>query len=33
MKFSHLHNHTQYSLLDGASDISKIFEKAVDDNQ
>lgn len=32
MKFSHLHNHTQYSLLDGASSIKKLFEKAVDDN-
>ena len=28
MKFSHLHNHTQYSLLDGASNISKLFDKA-----
>ena len=28
MKFSHLHNHTQYSLLDGASNISKLYEKA-----
>src|ERR1700761_3856826 len=28
MKFSHLHNHTQYSLLDGASSISKLYEKA-----
>ena len=33
MKFSHLHNHTQYSLLDGASGIKEIFQKAVDDNQ
>jgi len=32
MKFSHLHNHTQYSLLDGASSIKKIFKKAVADN-
>lgn len=32
MKFSHLHNHTQYSLLDGASNISKLFEKAKKDN-
>ncbi len=31
MKFSHLHNHTQYSLLDGASSIKKLFEKAVAD--
>jgi DNA polymerase III subunit alpha len=28
MKFSHLHNHTQYSLLDGASNIKKLFAKA-----
>lgn len=28
MKFSHLHNHTQFSLLDGASSISRLFEKA-----
>ena len=32
MNFSHLHNHTQYSLLDGASNISKLFEKALKDN-
>ncbi len=32
MKFSHLHNHTQYSLLDGASNISKLYEKANKDN-
>ena len=32
MKFSHLHNHTQYSLLDGASSIKKLFKKAVADN-
>jgi DNA polymerase-3 subunit alpha len=31
MKFSHLHNHTQYSLLDGASNIAKLFEKAAKD--
>jgi DNA polymerase III subunit alpha len=31
MKFSHLHNHTQYSLLDGASNVSKLFEKALKD--
>ena len=31
MKFSHLHNHTQYSLLDGASNISKLFAKAEKD--
>jgi DNA polymerase-3 subunit alpha len=32
MKFSHLHNHTQFSLLDGASDINKLFKKAQADN-
>ncbi len=32
MQFSHLHNHTQYSLLDGASNISKLFDKARKDN-
>ncbi len=32
MKFSHLHNHTQYSLLDGASSISKLYDKARADN-
>lgn len=32
MKFSHLHNHTQFSLLDGASNISKLYEKARADN-
>ncbi len=31
MKFSHLHVHTQYSLLDGASGISALYEKAVED--
>ncbi len=31
MQFSHLHNHTQYSLLDGASSIKKLFKKAVAD--
>jgi DNA polymerase III subunit alpha len=31
MKFSHLHNHTQFSLLDGASDINKLFKKAAKD--
>jgi len=31
MKFSHLHNHTQYSLLDGASGIKKLFAKAQKD--
>ena len=29
MKFSHLHVHTQYSLLDGAADISELYKKAV----
>ncbi len=32
MKFSHLHNHTQFSLLDGASNISKLYDKARNDN-
>jgi DNA polymerase-3 subunit alpha len=32
MKFSHLHNHTQYSLLDGASSIPRLFGKAMNDN-
>jgi len=31
MKFSHLHNHTQFSLLDGASSIPKLFKKAEKD--
>jgi DNA polymerase III subunit alpha len=31
MKFSHLHNHTQYSLLDGASSISRLYAKASKD--
>ncbi|MCS6935472.1 MAG: DNA polymerase III subunit alpha [Chitinophagales bacterium] len=30
-KFSHLHCHTQYSLLDGAADISAMFIKAAAD--
>ncbi|HET6244480.1 MAG: DNA polymerase III subunit alpha [Bacteroidetes bacterium] len=30
--FSHLHVHTQYSLLDGAADISGLFKKAKEDN-
>jgi DNA polymerase III subunit alpha len=29
--FSHLHVHTQYSLLDGAADIKKLFKKASKD--
>lgn len=31
MKFSHLHNHTQFSLLDGASNISRLYDKAAKD--
>lgn len=31
MKFSHLHNHTQFSLLDGASSIKKLYKKAIED--
>ncbi len=31
--FSHLHVHTQYSLLDGAADISSLYKKAVNDGQ
>ena len=31
MKFSHLHVHTQYSLLDGAAAISSLYKKAIDD--
>ena len=30
--FSHLHVHTQFSLLDGAADISDLYKKAVKDN-
>ena len=30
--FSHLHVHTQYSLLDGAASISGLYEKAMSDN-
>jgi DNA polymerase-3 subunit alpha len=30
-KFSHLHCHTQYSLLDGAASIQALFKKAVKD--
>lgn len=29
--FSHLHSHTQFSLLDGASNIKKLFKKASSD--
>ncbi|HET8573217.1 MAG TPA: DNA polymerase III subunit alpha [Edaphocola sp.] len=28
MQFSHLHNHTQFSLLDGASSIPRLYDKA-----
>lgn len=31
MKFSHLHNHTQFSLLDGGTSISSMFKKALAD--
>ncbi|MEZ5067543.1 MAG: PHP domain-containing protein [Bacteroidia bacterium] len=31
-RFSHLHVHTQYSLLDGAADISSLYKKAIKDN-
>jgi DNA polymerase-3 subunit alpha len=31
MQFSHLHNHTQFSLLDGASSISRLYKKAEKD--
>ncbi|MDQ6610133.1 MAG: PHP domain-containing protein, partial [Bacteroidota bacterium] len=31
MKFSHLHVHTQYSLLDGAASIQSLYKKAADD--
>ncbi|MBL7736317.1 MAG: DNA polymerase III subunit alpha [Chitinophagaceae bacterium] len=30
-KFSHLHVHTQFSLLDGAASIKSLYNKAVDD--
>jgi DNA polymerase-3 subunit alpha len=32
MQFSHLHNHTQFSLLDGASSIARLYHKATEDN-
>ena len=31
MKFSHLHVHTQYSLLDGAASIKGLYKKAIAD--
>jgi DNA polymerase-3 subunit alpha len=30
-KFTHLHVHSKYSILDGASDIKQMYQKAVDD--
>ncbi len=30
--FSHLHCHTQYSLLDGAANVQKLYDKAIKDN-
>ncbi|SEW52429.1 DNA polymerase III subunit alpha [Chitinophaga arvensicola] len=33
MNFSHLHVHTQYSLLDGAADIKSLYKKAMASNQ
>ena len=33
MKFSHLHVHTQFSLLDGAASIPALYKKAVSDGQ
>lgn len=32
-QYAHLHNHTQFSLLDGASDIKKMMQKAKADGQ
>ncbi len=31
MKFSHLHVHTQFSLLDGAASVKSLYKKAIDD--
>ena len=31
MKFSHLHVHTQFSLLDGAASIKALYNKAIAD--
>ncbi|HEX4849221.1 MAG TPA: PHP domain-containing protein [Puia sp.] len=31
-RFSHLHVHTQFSLLDGAASIQSLYKKAVQDN-
>ncbi len=33
MSFSHLHVHTQFSLLDGAAEIKNLFKKAMNDGQ
>ena len=33
MQFSHLHVHSQFSLLDGAANISQMYKKAVKDKQ
>ncbi len=33
MSFVHLHVHTQYSILDGAAPIHKLFKKAAEDKQ
>ncbi|MEJ7740521.1 MAG: DNA polymerase III subunit alpha [Chitinophagaceae bacterium] len=32
MKFSHLHVHTQFSLLDGAAPIQSLYKKAIDNH-
>lgn len=32
MQFSHLHTHTEYSLLDGFSRIDKLYNKALKEN-
>ncbi|MDR0792298.1 MAG: PHP domain-containing protein, partial [Chitinophagaceae bacterium] len=32
MQFSHLHVHTQYSLLDGAASIDSLYKKAAKHN-
>ncbi|MFN9111451.1 MAG: PHP domain-containing protein, partial [Bacteroidota bacterium] len=31
-RFSHLHVHTQYSLLDGAAGIESLYKKALSDD-
>ena len=31
MQFSHLHVHTQFSLLDGAASIKNLYKKAIED--